>query len=130
MHGLIGVVRTWPKHAGILLALGALLQFATLHAPAKDTPKRPRITGIDHIRLYVSDIDKSRQFYARLPGIREGGELCTGTSDTCFSIASRQLQTLELAKAPSKDVRNWLPEISFATDDLQQMRAYLIARGV
>src|SRR6266851_10531822 len=59
MQGLIGVTRIYWKHAAILLATGFLFQLAALHSGAQDKPKRPRITGIDHVRLYVTDIDKS-----------------------------------------------------------------------
>jgi catechol 2,3-dioxygenase-like lactoylglutathione lyase family enzyme len=122
------IARICAKHAALLLAVGILLQLATLRSPAQDTPKRPRITGIDHVRLYVSDIEKSRQFYSKLPGIWEGGYLCTRSPFPCFSVTGRQLQTLQLEKVPSKGVKSWLPEIAFATDNLEQMRRYLITQ--
>jgi hypothetical protein len=53
MQGFVGVMHVWAKHAAILLAAGVLLQFFPLHSPAQDAPKRPRITGIDHVRLYA-----------------------------------------------------------------------------
>jgi catechol 2,3-dioxygenase-like lactoylglutathione lyase family enzyme len=106
------------------------LQFAVLRSTAQDAPKRPRITGLDHVRIYASDIEKSRQFYAKLPGIWEGGYLCTGSVFPCFSVMGRQFQTLQLEKAPSGGVKSWVPEIAFATDDLEQMRRYLTAQHV
>src|ERR1700675_1955132 len=43
-----------------LLVVTAIL--ASLPFTAQDKPKRPRITGIDHVRLYVTDIGKASAF--------------------------------------------------------------------
>src|SRR6266852_3953937 len=69
MQGLIGIMRIYLKHAAILLATGLLFQLAALHSGAQDKPKRPRITGIDHVRLYVTDIGKANDFYSKIVGL-------------------------------------------------------------
>ena len=33
-----------------------------------DKPARPKITGIDHVRIYVTDIGKASVFYAKFVG--------------------------------------------------------------
>ncbi len=142
MHGLIGVMRIYAKNAAILLAVGALLQLAPAHAPGQaeaqraaplhimqDAPKRTRITGIDRVRLYVTDVDKSRDFYSKLIGVRDGGSICSDTPHPCFSVGN-QYQTLELQTAPAAGTKNWLARIVFTTDDVSQMRSYLVAHGV
>jgi catechol 2,3-dioxygenase-like lactoylglutathione lyase family enzyme len=39
-------------------------------------------------------------------------------------------QTIELEKAPASGTKNWIAEIAFATDNVEQMRSYLVAHGV
>ena len=127
MQGLLGLTRIYLKHAAFLLAVGALLQFAALHSPAKDTAKRPRITRIDHVRLYVKDLAKSREFYKKSIGIPEG---CGEGRSACFTIFSTRRQAIELEEAHSPGIKNWVAEIAFATDNAAQMREYLVSRSV
>jgi len=129
MQGLIGGTRIYWKHAAILLATGLLLQLAALQSCAQDKPTRPRITGIDCVRVYVSDVDKSRDFYSKLVGVRPGSDLCSDTRHPCFTVGDRY-QTIELEKAPAAGTKNWLAGIVFATDDVNHMRSYLVSRGV
>ncbi len=139
MQGLIGVTRIYWKHAAILLATGFLFQLllatgflfqlAALHSGAQDKPKRPRITGIDHVRLYVKDVDKSREFYKSIMGLPERGG-CIGHTGACFTIVWDRRQAIELEPARSSEIKNWLAEIAFATDDATQMRRYLADHGV
>jgi catechol 2,3-dioxygenase-like lactoylglutathione lyase family enzyme len=126
----MGVLRVCAKHAAILLAIGLRLQFAALDSSAQNQPKRPRITGIDHVRLYVSDIDKAREFYSKLMGVRLRGGACLDTSVPCFTVGWVDHQTVELEEAPAIGPKNWLAEIAFRTDDIEQMRRYLVAHGI
>jgi catechol 2,3-dioxygenase-like lactoylglutathione lyase family enzyme len=130
MQGLIGITRIYLKHAIILLATGLLFQLAAVRSDAQDKPKRPRITGIDHIRIYVSDIDKSRAFYRKYLGLQEGGIGCRGVSRPCFSTHWADKQAIELEPAPSSGTKNWVAEIAFRTDNIEQMRRYLVANGM
>ena len=130
MQGFIGVMRIYLKHAAILFAAGALLQFAALHSRANDAPKRPRITGIDHVRVYVSDANKSASFYNRLMGVHAGGRGCPDAPSPCFSVGWERRQAVQLKTAPLPDLKNWLAEIGFSTDDVGRLRAYLISRGL
>jgi len=129
MQGLIGVTRIYWKHAAILLATGLLLQLATLHSGAQDEPKRPRITGIDHVRLYVSDIEKSRNFYAKSVGLGfTVGVACRTVAYPCFPV--NRTGQIELEAASSPPPKNWVAEIAYATDDVDQMRRYVLAHKV
>jgi catechol 2,3-dioxygenase-like lactoylglutathione lyase family enzyme len=137
-------MRIWRMPAAILLAVGPVLQFASAHTPgqagaqraaplregvAQGAPKRPRITGIDHVRLFVTDVNKSREFYKSIMGLPEGGG-CVGHAAACLTIFEGRRQAIELEPARSSEVRNWVAEIAFATDDATQMRRYLSGRGV
>src|SRR6266481_4991928 len=124
MQDLIGVTRIYLKHAAILLAAGLLFQLAAVDSGAQDKPKRPRITGIDHVRVYASSIDKSRSFYMRVLGPHFAGGSCSGGTLPCFPVNFQQ--QVELQTAPSDTPRNWVAEIGFATDDVSQLRAYLL----
>lgn len=97
---------------------------------AQDKRTRPRITGIDHVRIYVTDIDKSSAFYSKLIGVRPKGGMCFDPSRMCFTVDWQQNQTIELEKTPTSETKNWIAEISFATDNVEQMRLYLMAHGM
>jgi len=127
MQGLIGITRIYLKHAAILLATGLLFQFAALHSGAQDKPKRPRITGIDHIRLYAGNLDKSREFYRKTIGLPSAGGRCGDSVRSCFAVG---FQRVELESAPTPAPNNQLAEIAFATNDVTGMHSYLIARGL
>src|SRR5256885_1684361 len=132
MQGLTGVLRIYVKHAAILLALGSVVQYGLAQTPgqagAQDAPKRPRITGIAHVRLYASNLERSRAFYSGVLGLPASGGGCANVARACFRINATS--QIELEAAPSPDPRNWVAEIAFATDDVAGMRRYLLAHGV
>ncbi len=93
--------------------------------------ERPRITGINHVTIYVSDVTKSREFYSHVLGFTIGCPSYAGP-ETCFLIGPSD-QRLLLKPAPT-DVRNgahksWLAEVGFATDNVSHTRDYLLAHG-
>jgi catechol 2,3-dioxygenase-like lactoylglutathione lyase family enzyme len=110
----------------ILVTLAAAL--LSLAGASPDQPVRPKITGIDHVRLYVSSVDKSRAFYSDVLGLPASGGGCAGVTHSCFPI--NWYQQVELEKAPAPAPQNWLAEIAFATDDVTGMRRYLLAHGI
>jgi len=110
----------------IVITLAVTLLFLTGASP--DQPARPKITGIDHVRLYVSNVDKSRAFYSDVLGLPASGGGCAGVTRPCFPV--NRYQQVELEKAPTPAPQNWLAEIAFATDDVPTMRRYLQAHGV
>lgn len=120
--------RIYMKHAAILLAAGLFFQLAALHSSVQDAPKRPRITGIDHVRLYISNADKSREFYTKFLDLPSRGGGCRGLSHPCYPVNA--LQQIETQLVPSPAPKNWLAEVAFSTDDVVQMRRYLLAHRV
>ena len=110
----------------ILVTLTAAL--LSLAGASADQPARPKITGIDHVRLYVSNVDKSRAFYGDVLGLPVSGGGCSGVTRPCFPV--NWYQQVELEKVPTPTPQNWLAEIAFATNDVAGMRRYLLAHGV
>lgn len=98
---------------------------------SKEAAKRPRITGIDHVTIYVSDVAKSQQFYSDALGLTIGCPQYTGP-DTCYLVRPWD-QRIVLKPTPA-EMRNdahksWLAEIAFVTDDVWRLRDYLLAHG-
>ena len=110
----------------IFITLAAAL--LSLAGASPDQPARPKITGIDHVLLYVSSVDKSRAFYGDVLGLPASGGRCAGVTRSCFPI--NWYQQVELETVPTPAPQNWLAEIAFATNDVTGMRRYLHAHGV
>jgi len=98
---------------------------------AQVQPTRPKITGIHHVRLYVTNIEKSREFYGNVLRLTPADDRCPGASRSCFAVSWYAAQQhIELEQVPSPASKNWLAEVAFLTDNLAQMRRYLLAHGV
>ncbi len=92
--------------------------------------KRPRILGVAHIALYVSDIEKSRAFYKDFLGYGESFLLNKpdgSLSLTFIKINERQYIELFPGLETGADRLN---HISIETDNAEAMRAYLASKGV
>jgi catechol 2,3-dioxygenase-like lactoylglutathione lyase family enzyme len=107
-----------------------LLLSLNLSAVGLDTPKRPHILGVAHMALFVSDLQKAREFYEDFLGYQEPYTLKgDDNSDRIAFIKINEDQYLELfAESPKQD--GHLNHISFLTDSAEGMRAYLSSRGV
>ncbi len=98
---------------------------------AQDQPTRPKIMGIQHVRLYVSNMEKSRAFYGESLGLLETDDCCAGALRARFVINyGTYQQHVELERMPSPAPKNLLAEVAFVTNDLSQMRRYLVAHGL
>jgi catechol 2,3-dioxygenase-like lactoylglutathione lyase family enzyme len=130
-----GLLRNLPLHnvcPGFnLLALCLALSSVTLATRSPEQNARPRITGIDHVTIYVSDMEKSRRFYSDVLGLTVGCPRYSGP-ETCFLVRPSE-QRLLLKPAPTEirgdSHKTWLAEIAFATDDVSVARQYLLAHG-
>jgi len=110
-----------------MLVIAALGASALLRAEA---PRRPKITGVAHVALYVHDIEKSRAYYKDFLGFGEPYKLDNPDGSlalTFIKINDRQYIELFPEKAPNTDRLN---HISIETDDAESMRAYLGANGI
>lgn len=109
--------------------LALLLTVCALHAA--DGPQRPRITGVAHMALYVSDLEKSRAFYKDFLGFAEPYALKKPDgSDRIAFIKINDRQYLELFHEPPRGPGDRLNHISLETDDAKGLRDYLAAKGV
>ena len=105
--------------------------FLVHQAFAADQPQRPRILGVAHMALYVSDLGKARAFYKDFLGYAEPYTLKNEDgSDRIAFIKINEDQYLELfAEAPKKDGEH-LNHIAIQTDSAEAMRRYLGSQGV
>src|SRR5258706_4583297 len=127
MQGHIGVTRINWKHAAILLATSLLFQSVALLSGAQDRPKRPRITGIDHVRLYATNIAKSREFYEKTLGLYSVSGRCGGSVRSCFALG---FQRVEFESLPPPAPNNQLAQVAFATNVIGGLHRYLSAQGL
>ena len=124
-----------------MIALAAVLLVAASSCSAQTAPTRPHITGISHAGLFVSDLPKAIAFWHDFLGFDESydidksGMAPPGTPNALIAfIKINDRQHIELfnqqpLNQPSSVPPNHLSHISFSVDDIQQMRAYLIAKG-
>lgn len=92
--------------------------------------RRPPITGVAHIALYVKDVQAARNFYTGLLGYQECFDLKNpdgSLSLTFIKINDRQYIELFPERAAGTDR---LAHISIETTDAAQMRLYLASKGV
>jgi catechol 2,3-dioxygenase-like lactoylglutathione lyase family enzyme len=115
------------KHAVLLAALAT---GCAGKAPVPTPPPRPRILGIGHMALYVSDLAKARAFYEGFLGFEEVYKLPRPDgSDRIAFVKINEEQYIELfAEPPRSDGR--VNHIAFYTDDTEALRRTLAARGV
>jgi len=117
-----------------LLASAALAALLAAPCPAGDgpAPRRPRITGLSHVALWVANLDRSRAFYKGYLGFGEAYALPAkdGVLLACIKINDRQW--LELFPTSEATPRNGdsLYHVAFETDNAQRMLEYLVSRGV
>jgi catechol 2,3-dioxygenase-like lactoylglutathione lyase family enzyme len=98
---------------------------------AQDKVSRPRITGIHHVRIYVTDMAKSRAFYGGILGFPSTDYFCMAPALSCFAVRFfPHPQIIELQQAPSPAPKDWLAELAFSTDNVPRMRDYLAAHGI
>src|SRR5689334_1518696 len=94
-------------------------------------PRRPRILGVAHLSLYVSDISKAHTFYKDFLGFDEPSSLKREDgSESMVFIKINEDQYLELTPGAPARGDGQLNHFSFYTDDAKALREYLGARGV
>lgn len=127
------------------LCLCVVCPLATI---AKNPPKRPRITGIDNVQLLVKDSAAARNFCrkmtvdycidgaSRLDSIPQQQrnnaytmtDRCTWGANNTFFVNS--IQTVGLSLTQEASLTNAVESITFATDNLPELRRYLLAQGL
>src|SRR5260370_13951772 len=106
-----------------------LIFFTPLPAKTHEA-QRPRILGVAHIALYVSDLDKARNFYEDFLGFQESFTLKRDDGSVRIAFVKiNDQQYLELFTDPPK-TDGQLNHVAIYTDNAQQMRNYLAEHGV
>ena len=107
-----------------VLAAGCALAL-TMQAPVA----RPRILGIAHLAVFVSDLNAARGFYKDFLGFDEPFTIAKkdGAVDAAF-VKINDRQWIELLNRPNAG-EGQLDHIAFYTDDAARMRQYLGSRG-
>ena len=112
-----------------VLATAALLLLLVAAAVRADPP-RPKITGVAHIAVFVSDLDKAVSFYTGVLGLAQPFDLKNpdGTIGMLFfRVNDRQYVEVSKEREPNTDRLN---HIAFEVEDAEAVRAYLKAKGV
>ena len=111
-----------------ILAAGSLCLSSVL--PAQRLVARPRILGVAHLAVFVSDLPKARAFYEDLLGFEEPFTLPKpdGSVEIAF-VKINDRQWIELFNRPSAG-EGQLNHIAIYTDDADRMRDYLAMQGV
>jgi catechol 2,3-dioxygenase-like lactoylglutathione lyase family enzyme len=112
------------------IAFFLLLSCAATAGRTGEAVKRPRILGISHMALFVSDLQKSRWFYEDFLGYAEPYNLKRDDGSVRIAfIKINEDQYIELlTDSPKQDGQ--LSHIAFYTDSAEGLRAYLASRGV
>src|SRR5262249_19779264 len=105
----------------VLLGLFGLLASVAI-ASAAESPARPRITGIDHVTIYVADVKKSRQFYSEVLGLTAECPQFRGPESCLLVRPSNQRVLLKPTPTEASNLKSWVAEIAFAIDDVERMR--------
>ena len=98
--------------------------------PAQPTVSRPKILGVAHLAVFVSDLPKARAFYEDLLGFVEPFTLPKpdGSVEIAF-VKINDHQWIELFNRPSAG-EGQLNHIAIYTDDADRMRDYLASQSV
>ncbi len=114
--------RSSMKARGQWVGISFVLLAAVAAFPQKSesTAKRPKITGLAHVAVYVDDVARADAFYGKTLGYAQD-------SPTKFYVNDRE--AIELEKAPA-EVQDRIAHVAFATDSAQAMLEYLKASGV
>jgi catechol 2,3-dioxygenase-like lactoylglutathione lyase family enzyme len=91
---------------------------------------RPKILGIAHVAVFISDLSRARAFYGDLLGYDEPFTLpkADGSVDIAF-VKINDFQWLELFNRPSEG-EGQLNHIAIYTDDADRMRDYLASHRI
>jgi catechol 2,3-dioxygenase-like lactoylglutathione lyase family enzyme len=102
-----------------------------LAVSAQTAPVRPRILGISHVGFFVSDLPKALDFWHGLLGYDEPYDLKNpdGTVHIAF-LKINEHQQVELFNQQPPAGSGHLSHIAFTVSNAEQMRRYLVSRGI
>jgi catechol 2,3-dioxygenase-like lactoylglutathione lyase family enzyme len=93
---------------------------------AQHAPKRPKITGIDHVDFYTTDAAANERLYTVILGL--------STADPVEPAQTQRFivgkQWVGYSPAPDHKTTNRMDHVAFRTDDCEALRVYLGANGI
>src|SRR5258708_9506344 len=106
--------------------------FMLASAQQQQEVKRPRILGVAHMALYVSDMAKARIFYEDFLGYAEPFHLMNkeGTAERIAFVKINEDQYLELFAEKPREEGLQLNHLSSQTDNPQAIHYYLAFKEV
>jgi catechol 2,3-dioxygenase-like lactoylglutathione lyase family enzyme len=112
-----------------LAALVSAVLSAALLSGQTPVP-RPRILGIAHLAVFVSNLERARWFYRDFLGLDEMGSVRGPDGRIDVAVLSiNERQTIELIDRPTAG-EGQLDHVALQTDDVRRMREYVVSRGV
>jgi len=115
--------------AGTILFIGVpFITFLEKTHAAEKEPRRPHIFGIARVRILSTDVPAARAFYRKLLGKADECHWCEDVPGLSFPVSYSQ--GIVLSPAPSPSPTNLIEEITFATDDVGELRRYFKAHKV
>ena len=116
------------KRIGVVAAVVLAAMGLMAAGRSVDTAGRAKIYGIAYVKVKVTDLEKSKAFYGGVMGL-EASQTRNGNSVQA-SYAVNDAQNVELATTAAGTAGSYVAEVGLATDDVNQMRSYLTAKGV
>lgn len=92
----------------------------------QSAPKRPKITGIDHVDFYTTSPAQNAKLYATVLGLPSASPVEPEQTQR-FMVGS---QWVGYGPAPDAKSTNRINHLAFRTDNCEALRAYLAANGV
>jgi len=108
-----------------LLCSAMIILLATI-AVAQPAPKRPKITGIDHVDFYTTNAQANEQLYNVVLGISLANPVEPGQTQR-FMVGA---QWVGYSPAPDSKSIDRMDHIAFRTDDCKALREYLAASRI
>ena len=110
------------KRSALLIAV----IFCCATAATSDSPKRPAIFGIAHVRILATNLQSSLTFFKML-GF-DSTEPCIQRGLTCVPIGAKQY--VELDPEQTHMPNNYVEEVGFLTADIEAMGKFLRSVGL
>ncbi len=87
-------------------------------------------TSLDHVGIYVKDLERSLKFYSELFGFPEHSRLNLGTTNIAFlDLGGSLLEIVQRAEPPEAPSGSW-SHLAYTTDDFDGMVSRLREKGL
>jgi catechol 2,3-dioxygenase-like lactoylglutathione lyase family enzyme len=111
------------KRSVVAIAFGLFAVFASSQT---STVARPRITGIDHVSFYTTQPDGVKALYGGTLGLASAAPVESGGL-VRYMVGK---QWVGYSTAPDSKATDRMDHVAFTTDNISELRKYLVAKGV